>query len=396
MPNAFWQYDILNPHKRGKSMNLRAPDDPLAYEDGGPPVVRSPAVNDRIDDYFAAIREGDEIGRVRAMNDIIDTNRADHAASGVPVYAHTPLPEDFIDRIVEPILKLPVAQRLPVLKSVLEDAGPDRRAVVGNQLNEKFVAANATRTVTPETDNDSARDMNGRVMSFSEKDAMTAGVNFGDDEVPGGGADPLVLAADVPKAPTQPQQQPRPIVKPYRRYAPPGGVGTVDTELQEADAIARDADVTVRKITSKVLGNRQMEQSRDPLEREFARAVGRYFAENGDRAVAAVAPRLKDLSIDAEAYASYSPLYDRIYFTRANRGQSNEEKIITVIHEVLHATLTMKNREAAAGYDRAPKGSIVRAKHEAYVDNVAKQLAKKLGLIPQDYPATDWRRYLKR
>ena len=75
--------------------------------------------------------------------------------------------------------------------------------------------------------------------------------------------------------------------------------------------------------------------------------------------------------------------------------QSEEEKVVTVIHEVLHATKTMKDIAARDGYAQAPKGSIVRAKHEAYVDNIAKAIAKKLGLIPHNYPATDWRQYYR-
>jgi hypothetical protein len=92
MPNSFWQYGILNPRKHGTLLNLRAPDDPLAYEDDGPPIARSPGLDDRIVDYFAAMRDGDATGSAQAMNAVIDLTRADHAASGIPAYAHRPLP----------------------------------------------------------------------------------------------------------------------------------------------------------------------------------------------------------------------------------------------------------------------------------------------------------------
>ncbi len=38
MPISFRQYDIVAPRKREKLLNLRAPDDSLAYEDDGPPT----------------------------------------------------------------------------------------------------------------------------------------------------------------------------------------------------------------------------------------------------------------------------------------------------------------------------------------------------------------------
>jgi hypothetical protein len=66
------------------------------------------------------------------------------------------------------------------------------------------------------------------------------------------------------------------------------------------------------------------------------------------------------------------------------------EKIITIIHEALHATQWMKNVAAQSGNFQSPVGSAVFRKHEAYVDNIAKAIAKKLGLIPQNYPPTNW------
>ena len=53
----------------------------------------------------------------------------------------------------------------------------------------------------------------------------------------------------------------------------------------------------------------------------------------------------------------------------------------------------MKNLAASVGYHKDRIGGKVFAKHEAYLDNVAIFVAKKLGLIPQDYPTVDWRRY---
>jgi hypothetical protein len=392
MHNSFWQYGILNPRKHGTLLNLRAPDDPLAYEDDGPPIARSPGLDDRIVDYFAAMRDGDATGSAQAMNAVIDLTRADHAASGIPAYAHRPLPEDFVARIIEPILNLPTEHRSSAVRSVLEGVAPERRPLIRSQLDEGLRSALAAAgAATHLAGNDSAFDEDEEAEARSNQRASVADTEVHD--LSEGGTGRVGYASSNP--PAQSPQQKR-IVKPYRRYAPPGGIGANDAELQEADAIAQDADVTIRKLTSRVLGNPQIEQSEDRFLREFARAVRRYYAEEGDRAVAAVAPRLKDQSYDTDdRYASYSSWDDRIYFTRLNRNQSGEEKVITVIHEVLHATLTMRNEAARVGYANAPKGSMIRAKHEAYVDNVAKTLAKMLGLNPKNYPPTNWKDYYR-
>jgi hypothetical protein len=363
----------------------------MAYEDEGSRIARSPKLDESIAEYLVAMRDGDLSERTRAMNAVIDVNRADHASSGIPAYAHLPLPDDFVTQIVKPFLELPTERTAAALQSLVDDAAPDRRAIVRSQLTEgQRLQSPPVRSATTEADDDTPFD--GAVGARPTKETRLTNLGFNDS--PDNDWVQVASAAGGPG--NQPPVQEKRIVKPYRRYASPGGVGPVDRELQEAEAIARDADVTIRKLTSRVVGNPEIEQSSHQFLREFARAVRRYYAEDGDRAVAAVASRLKEQSIDADHYAAYSPYDDRIYFTRLNRKVSDEEKIITVIHEVLHATTTMKGIAAKAGYDKASKSSIIRAQHEAYVDNVAKTIAKKLGLIPQNYPPTDWRSYLRR
>jgi hypothetical protein len=50
----------------------------------------------------------------------------------------------------------------------------------------------------------------------------------------------------------------------------------------------------------------------------------------------------------------------------------------------------MKDLARASGYYQAERGSPVFAKYEAQLDNFAKAIAKELGLIPKNYPPTDW------
>jgi hypothetical protein len=85
------------PSRRGRRqmLDLRAPEDRLVGDDHVGNVRRSAAVSDWIDAYHAADEESDDQGRVDALMKVIEANRADMAASGVPVFAHAPLPDDF-------------------------------------------------------------------------------------------------------------------------------------------------------------------------------------------------------------------------------------------------------------------------------------------------------------
>jgi hypothetical protein len=294
------------------------------------------------------------------------------------------LPHDFANDLAAPISGLEPALRQVAITRLVDEVDPTARQLVKQQVMASLMAAEQDEKVPPYRHGlQSLADVGSDGSVLFERPFELEGERR-----------PATSEIAVSYGQPQPDKRKR-IVTPYRRYAPIGGLNGPDTELQEAEAIAADADATIRLLTAKVFGNPMIEQSRDPFLRQFAAAVRRYYSDGAGRAVAAVANRLKELSIDGEQYAAYSGWDDRIYFTRLNRQVSREEKIITVIHEVLHATLTMKNEAARVGYANAPKGSVVRAKHEAYVDNVAKNLAKMLGLIPKNYPPTNWKNYYK-
>lgn len=112
MPISFRQYDIVAPRKRDKLLNLRAPDDSLAYEDDGPPIARSPSVGQWVEAYFAADKVDDDQGRSTALKGVIESNRADHNAAGLPVYAHHPLPEDFAEALLRGARQTPLNRLL--------------------------------------------------------------------------------------------------------------------------------------------------------------------------------------------------------------------------------------------------------------------------------------------
>lgn len=198
-----------------------------------------------------------------------------------------------------------------------------------------------------------------------------------------------------PPPPPKRDQSERRIVRPYRRYASPGRTREeMAREDMEADAVARDAEVSVRNLIRAIEANQRFTGDRDPLLQEFLRSMKRYFAEGGDRAVAGVGTSDKRASISNRRHlAAHDPNADRIVFSTLFKDLTVEEKIITLIHEMLHTTLTMKNVQARSGYNRDREGGMIFAKHEAMLDNIAIGYAKRLGLIPPNYPETPWRRY---
>lgn len=426
----------------------------VAEEDDAGGVMRSRATEDQIYAFFGAWRDGDDAKQRDVLNKIVQTWRADNAAGGLAVYEHPPLPEKFartmarmLDNMggaaqpafgrvtagLDPSVRTLVVQQiggmvkqlrsLPSAAVTLDEAShgtmrdseqSDTRSKSDEfAVSEQNISARLRQFVRGLTEDKVRERHESRLESLDHASVLHSLLESKDTNTAPRteqwlnrqrtSGEPLPWSREPGRAtslqgapfgtpPNQPQRKRR-IVKPYRRYATPG-MGAVDTELQEADALALDADEHIRQALNALWRDPSFDRSNDPLMREFAAAMRRYYAEDGDRAVAGVATRFDSASINArDRYASYDPMSDRILFTKLFSGLSKEEKIITLIHEVLHATPTMKNLAASVGYDRDRIGGKVFAKHEAYLDNVAKYIAKKLGLIPQDYPTTDWRSY---
>jgi hypothetical protein len=117
------------PSRRGRRqmLDLRAPEDQLLNDDDISNVRRSPAVSDWIDAYHSADQEDDGQGRVEALMKVIDANRADMAASGVPVFAHSPLPDDFAAELARD-------QSRSGFTDLLTKIDPSVRRLVAHQL----------------------------------------------------------------------------------------------------------------------------------------------------------------------------------------------------------------------------------------------------------------------
>jgi hypothetical protein len=420
-----------------------------ADEDEAKPSL---ATDEHVRKFFDAWRVGDGAAQTDALNKVVQTWRADNAAGGLGVHEHLPLP-GLLARSMARMLGDMSEAAQPTLGKVIAELDPSAQTLVAQQIAgmmehlrslpgvgmsgdvERAASSVAWPWTVKPTSSDAfgdGQDISGRLRRFVyepsegrareqresgwenldrssvlhsllESESSEKALRSEEWMNPANASEPLPWRGETGKTtslqgapfgtpPSQPQRKRR-IVKPYRRYAK-DGMGTIDTELQEADALALDADAHIQPVLDALLRDPSFDRSNDRLMVEFAAAMRRYYDADGDRAVAGVGTRFESASIDArDRYASYDPTTDRILFTKLFSGLSREEKIVTVIHEVLHATRSMKNLAASVGYHKDRIGGKVFAKHEAYLDNVAIFIAKKLGLIPQNYPTVDWRRY---
>jgi hypothetical protein len=431
-----------------KTRNLQQPG--AADEEG---AIPSPATGEHVRKFFDAWHVGDDDGLKEAMGNVVQTWRADNAAGGVPVHGHMPLPDEFAEGAAHLLKK---DGDIADIGRMLTDIEPGVKALILKQLggfmNDNPTAADnqdLRHQVDPEhrgvddrflwtLDGGATSEEAGSVLrrfSIQERREPNLSAPFSQRELVHGGLDDLeyprsgfdrgalrtmednrardgyVVAETSPwdgqrgqvqklqGAPVnQPtKQEPPRIVRPYRRYLSPGLTPQqMAEEDRQADALARDADKHIRELIRAIESDRLFVADRDPLVTQFLQALKRYYAENGDRAVVSPRPGDRRASMDSKDHlAAYDESSDRIVFSSLFKGLSREEKVITLMHELLHTTLIAKN-EGARGYYRDRKGGMIYAKHEAWLDNLAIALAKRLRLIPQNYPETSWRRYYKR
>lgn len=360
-------------HLRSGALPFKAPDDHLAYEEE-PVIDLSPRIDLAIRDYFQADSANDEDVARDALSRIVDQTRADHASAGLPIYSHNPLPDTFARLLLHGAVAEGEGGKSDPLTTLLQRFEPSVRSMVHRQL------LNSTGDAVPPSEPEAGR----------AKEDVPHRQAF---DTPEGATAERSDAVELAQNDLSRRQQER-IVKPYRRYSTPS-MGEKDLELQEADALARNADISIRELDAAILRDPRF-ASEDPLFREFLAAMRRYFSPGSDRAVAGVRTRFDDLSIEArDRYASYDPWSDRIHFSKRFNELSREEKIITIIHEALHTTLSMKREAAGVRYYQDHPGGRAFAMHEADVDNLAKKIAKRLGLIPRSYPETRWQSYYR-
>ncbi|MCE9521198.1 MAG: hypothetical protein K8S25_02050 [Alphaproteobacteria bacterium] len=426
--------DPLGRKKFTGPLDIRAPEDHLVMEhkrqEAAP--ITSPAIEASLEDFDAAMRSGLKDAVAASTKKIVDATSAYFRMSGVPTFAHDPVPPQLIKAIlpaehlapgertamaahrfvdlfedsVKPMLREQVAKHLgrssafDTHTSMLQNKDErDANELNGSLLRNAMARRDAdSRTLDrpmhtllrPNDEEDERMPLNASD-SYKSRDRDVGGLRTLEyDE----GRDKPVFQQmqGAPFGPPPKKSEPPRIVRPGRRYSS----DNMAQEDADADALARDADISIRSLRDGIESDRSFTGDRDLLVQQFLNNLRRYYVEGSDRAIAIVGPSNKQASIyDKGHLAAYDPTSDRIVFSIGFKKLTPEEKIITLIHEVLHTTLLVKNLQARNGYSRDREGGMIFAHHEADLDNIAIRYAKRLHLIRQNYPETSWRQYYK-
>lgn len=130
-------FDLLSSSLLGRSAKrrLRSTVDPVRDDDSGrnDEPVPSTATSLAIRDYFAAWRADDQSEPSRALRRVVDAWRGDTAASGVPAFAHLPLPGEFARNVSDLTGAIGEARTASFEKS-LGDLDSSWRPLVAAQL----------------------------------------------------------------------------------------------------------------------------------------------------------------------------------------------------------------------------------------------------------------------
>lgn len=112
-----------------KQPSTRVRDD---EEDDAP--IWSPAIKAALEDWYTAKHEHDEEGMKSAARTIVDATAAYHKAGGVPLFAHRPLPPQFVEAEIGSVQNLPQANAAHVVDSFINKFDDSAKPVVTQQV----------------------------------------------------------------------------------------------------------------------------------------------------------------------------------------------------------------------------------------------------------------------
>lgn len=139
--------------QRFRALDLRAPEDKLPTTRD---LSRSPEIERWIDKFQDAGIAGDDDGVRAAISGLIDANRLRHAAAGVPVHSHPPLPPDFVDDLLTSAARLPKQVGQATIGAFVEAVDRGAKPMVVQQLSAQASRSRVRRkSPPPELDPDS-------------------------------------------------------------------------------------------------------------------------------------------------------------------------------------------------------------------------------------------------
>lgn len=101
-------------------------------EDQAP--IWSPAIKAAIEDWYTAKRDNDAEGLKSAARDMINSTAAYYRAGGVPLFAHRPLPPQFVDAELGDVHALPQAHAVRVIDAFIDKFDNNTRPIVAQQV----------------------------------------------------------------------------------------------------------------------------------------------------------------------------------------------------------------------------------------------------------------------
>jgi hypothetical protein len=96
--------------------------------------IWSPAIKQAIEDWYTAKHDHDEDGQKNAARDMINATAAYHKAGGVPLFAHRPLPPQFVDAEIGNVQKLPEGQSGRIIDAFVDKFDVSAKPIVAQQV----------------------------------------------------------------------------------------------------------------------------------------------------------------------------------------------------------------------------------------------------------------------
>jgi hypothetical protein len=120
-----------------RGLDIRAPEDVFATHEqiaARDKAIQSPIVDRSLFEWNVAKRSGDDQALRRAAKAIVDATAATFRIQGVPLFAHAPLPPQFVEAELDGVDRLPAAHRAAVLNDILGKFEESVKPLVSQQF----------------------------------------------------------------------------------------------------------------------------------------------------------------------------------------------------------------------------------------------------------------------
>lgn len=115
-------------------MLFKQPSSRMPGEEDDNALIWSPAIKQAIEDWYTAKHDHDEDGLKDAARDMINATAAYHRAGGVPLFAHLPLPPQFVEAELGGVHALPQEHANRVVDAFIGKFDDSSKPIVSQQV----------------------------------------------------------------------------------------------------------------------------------------------------------------------------------------------------------------------------------------------------------------------